>query len=269
MSDLAWQEGMSEWKPIHTFANIVEAVLPPLPLKQTEQTASAPALIHAPKAVEAPPIASASSDIVKPVIIPEANGPSTPILIQSTQTQNVQSIDEITIKTEEVSNLQHCPPQTNSPKNSEIMSSLKLSGELPKPLKYLFVIWGMLFGLGSLVLCGTASYFGWVNYIIGMFLVTLVLAMLVMGTFTAFEPSFGKTAPWFETNKSSKPAKFRLLNILFTCGVFLLGVAMWIGGISVAMGDYEHKYKLAMVIIFIGTGALTLGGKLFVSLDDK
>ena len=31
MSDLAWSEGMAEWRPIHSIAGIVEAVLPPLP----------------------------------------------------------------------------------------------------------------------------------------------------------------------------------------------------------------------------------------------
>lgn len=36
MTDLAWREGMSDWKPIHTLADIAEAVLPPVPT--TEQS---------------------------------------------------------------------------------------------------------------------------------------------------------------------------------------------------------------------------------------
>ena len=42
MSDFVWREGMTDWQPIHALADIVEAVLPPLPVKPEEQ--SAPAL---------------------------------------------------------------------------------------------------------------------------------------------------------------------------------------------------------------------------------
>ena len=31
LSDLAWREGQSDWQPIHSLADVVEAVLPPLP----------------------------------------------------------------------------------------------------------------------------------------------------------------------------------------------------------------------------------------------
>jgi hypothetical protein len=37
MSDLAWREGMSDWKPIYTLEDIVEAALPPLPKEAQEQ----------------------------------------------------------------------------------------------------------------------------------------------------------------------------------------------------------------------------------------
>jgi len=37
MSDLAWREGMADWQPIHTLADIVSAVLPPLPVEPEEQ----------------------------------------------------------------------------------------------------------------------------------------------------------------------------------------------------------------------------------------
>lgn len=42
MSDLAWREGMADWQPIHSFSDIEEAVLPPVPSSEPMQQPKQP-----------------------------------------------------------------------------------------------------------------------------------------------------------------------------------------------------------------------------------
>ena len=85
LSNLAWREGMADWKPLHSFTDIVEAVMPPIPsIAQGHETTVSPPPI--PKQV----ITDAQPPLKSPVVSEQI--PTQPALIQNLPT-NVKGAD--------------------------------------------------------------------------------------------------------------------------------------------------------------------------------
>jgi len=247
LSDLAWHEGLFEWKPIHSMPGVVDLVLPPLPVNPKKQTDS---ITASPNTIQQSPNKSLAT--VVPGIIPKV--------------PNVFNASEHEVWPSNTSHVDiACEPSNKSNASDSATHYF-----IHKPTRIVWA-WGILCVIGLIVFWRQIFSYDWRYYslliIIGAF-VFVVLTVVMLEICGGADALFGSTTPNERLDPQSSVVnqggiRIRIANIVIGSICILIGILACVFGWNYI---FTGKVKMEKIVLVLGVlGAFNAGIRLFKS----